>query len=175
MAFPKYKAMESLNPPRALILLMNGKPPLDEFERALRMKIERIVRDIMGDIPSMIESALESFKPVKRVAEGNFLVPESDIYIRDGNILAVIQIPGAQRDSIDIRVRDKVLEVEAGFSEDLAKRASDASIFRFRGYRCSLSLPKEVDPNLAKATYREGILLIELPIQKPKGVQVKIE
>jgi len=154
---------------------MNRKPPLDEFERALRTKIEKMIRDIVGDIPNLIESALESFKPVRRVVEGNFLVPESDIYVRDGTVLAVIQIPGAQKELIDIRVRDRVLEVEAGFSEELAKKASDASLFRFQGYRCSLSLPEEVDPNLAKATYRDGILLVELPIQKPKGIPVKIE
>lgn len=154
---------------------MSGKLPMDDFERALRSRIEKMIRDIVDEVPRLVELVTGPLKSVRRVVEGDFLVPESDIYVKDDVVFVVLQVPGAQKDLIDVRLRDNVLELEARFSEELVKRAPDASIFKFRGYKCNLNLPKWVDPNLAKAVYRDGVLVLELPVQKPKGIHVKIE
>jgi len=155
---------------------MGERFPFDEFERMLRRRVEKIVRDFVGDISSMMESTLRAVGPAfQRPAQRDFITPISDVYVEGDRVIAVIQLPGASKDSIDLRVRDKELDLEAGFSEDLVKKAAGSSIFRSKGYRCTLTLPKDVDPSGAKAIYQDGVLVIELPIQRPKGVQVKVE
>jgi len=38
-----------------------------------------------------------------------------------------------------------------------------------------ISLPKDVDAEKAKATFRDGVLVVRIPVQKPRGVSVKVE
>jgi len=149
--------------------------PIDEFERVIREKIEKTVRDLLKDVTGIVEGAAKALKPIAREAEEGYITPEADMYLDRDKLIVVVEIPGAAKESVDVRVSDGSVEIEAGFSKDLVEKASEASLFKCRGYRCSLTLPKPVDPSGARAIYKEGILILELPVQKPKGVQVKIE
>ena len=168
--------METLNRCVSLFLMMSSERfPIDEFERAIREKIEKTVRDLLRDVTGVVEGAAKALTPIIRRGEGGYITPNADMYLSGDKLIIVVEVPGASKESIDVRVSDNAVDLEAGFSKDLVEKASDASLFKSNGYRCSLSLPKSVDPSGAKAMYKEGILILELPLQKPKGVQVKIE
>ncbi|RLG02736.1 MAG: hypothetical protein DRN61_04915 [Thaumarchaeota archaeon] len=148
----------------------------DEFERELRRRLEQITGEITGEISRIVESAMRSIKPVVRqVIEQEYLLPEYDVYLRGDEVVAVIQLPGASKGSIDLRVADKTLALEAPFSEELMSKAKESKLFRYKGFRCSIELPKEVEPTGGSATYKDGVLIVRLPVQKPKGVRVEIE
>ncbi len=148
----------------------------DEFERELRRRLEQITGEITGEISRIVESAMRSIKPmVRQVIEQEYLLPEYDVYLRGDEVVAVIQLPGASKESIDLRVTDKTLALEAPFSEELMSKAKESKLFRYKGFRCSIELPKEVEPTGGSATYKDGVLIVRLPVQKPKGVRVEIE
>jgi len=148
----------------------------DEFEREIRRRLEHMTREIAGEISRIVESAMRSIKPVVRqVVEQEYLLPEYDVYLRGDEVIAVIQLPGASKESIDLKVADKTLALEASFSEELMSKAKESKLFRYKGFRCSIELPKEVEPTGGSAAYKDGVLIVRLPVQKPKGVKVEIE
>lgn len=148
---------------------------MDEFERMVRERVERMVRGILRDVVGVVGEAAKIFKPIARGVEEGYITPESDVYIEGDKVLVVAAIPGASKESIDVRVADASIDIMAEFSKELADKAPKASLFKYRGYRCSLPLPKPVEAEGARATYRDGILILELPLEKPKGVRLKID
>ena len=157
-------------------MVMSRRFPVEEFERLIRRRVEELVRGISRDVSGIVEEALESVKPaVKQVIERDYLIPEHDVYVKDGQVVVVVELPGASKDAIDLRVSDRTLTLEAGFSERLSKEASEARIFKRKGYRAMIELPEEVDPEAGTASYTDGILIVRLPTKKPKGVKVRIE
>jgi len=165
-----------LNRPVNLIKVMNRGFLHEELERAIRRTVERMMKELAGDISSIIESALESVRPViRKAAEGEYLIPEYDVYVEGDEVVAVIQLPGASKSSVDLRIADCSLTLEAKFSDALVSSASKSSLFKARGYRCVIELPKEVEPSQGKAIYLDGILVVRLPVRRPRGVKVEIE
>jgi len=152
--------------------MVSGFSP-EDFERELRRRIEQVMREFSG----LMDSALRTVGPVISRAHVmmDYLVPEHEIYVDGDEVVVVIQIPGASKDSINVNVRERDLVVEAGFSEELREKAPRARLFRLKGYRYFIELPRDVDPSAARALYREGILILRIPVQKPKGVKIEIE
>ena len=148
----------------------------DELERAIRRRVEQMIREIAGDISSIVESALKTVKPViRQVVEQGYLLPEYDIYVEGEEVIVVIQLPGASKSLMDLRIADRALTLEAKFSDELKNTAPRSRLFKAKGYRCVIELPKEVDPSKGTAAYRDGVLVIRLPVQRPRGVKVEIE
>jgi len=152
--------------------MVSGFSP-EDFERELRRRIEQVMREFSR----LMDSALRTVGPAISRAHVmmDYLVPEHEIYVDGDEVVVIIQIPGASKDSINVNVRERDLVVEAGFSEELREKAPRARLFRLKGYRCFIELPRDVDPSAARAIYREGILILRIPVQKPKGVKIEIE
>jgi len=85
--------------------------------------------------------------------------------IDHGNsVIVQIELPGVQREDCDVFIEDGQLRVEgekhwareyAGASYRLMERA-------YGGFRRSVALPAEADPDSAQAVLRDGVLKIEL-------------
>ncbi|MHB1101902.1 MAG: Hsp20/alpha crystallin family protein [Devosia sp.] len=94
--------------------------------------------------------AEESGEPAPRPAD--FREPPVDIMVLDASISAVVEVPGADPDSIEIALDGDMLTIKA------------------RGvrveYHCEAMLPVEVDPHTQAMTMRNGIL--ELSWRRPK-------
>lgn len=135
------------------------------------------MRELSQEVSRMIDSAVRATGPVISCIREvmDYLVPEHEVYLDGDEVVVIIQLPGASKDSIDVSVRERELSVMAGFSEELKEKASKARIFKAKGYRCFIELPREVDPSTAKAMYRDGVLILRFPVQRLKGVEIKIE
>ena len=150
------------------------KLPVDELERVIRERVDRIVRDFLRDLSGLVEGTASILRPEIQ-KPGEYLTPPFDVYSRAGEVIVVAQIPGASKNSIDIRVRDSSVELEAPLNPELVEKAGESTLLKHKGYRCSIPLPEAVDPSGAKAAYRDGVLILRLPVQKPKGVKIEVE
>ena len=149
---------------------------MEEFERLIRRRIDELVRGLVRDVSGMVEESLESIKPaLRQVIERDYLVPGHEVYVKDGQVVVVVELPGASKDAIDLRVSERTLTLEAGFSKKLSEEIPEAKLLKRKGYRAVVDLPEEVDPEAGTASYVDGILVVRLPVKKPKGVKVEIE
>lgn len=102
--------------------------------------------------------------------------PASDVVERENEFLILIDLPGIERDSLDVSISDDRLVVRG-------ERAEEEGVPRRRGNRPSGSflarfgpLPQAVDQSRIGAEYRDGVLRLHLPKRAPEQAgRVKIE
>ena len=104
--------------------------------------------------------------------------PPVDIFERTDGLVIRAEIPGVQKDEIDVRIENNVLTLhgerrqEEGFDESNAHRLERI----YGSFTRSFSLPTSVDSTHISAAYRDGVLEIVLPKAeeaKPKRIQIQ--
>jgi HSP20 family protein len=90
-----------------------------------------------------------------------------------------VELPGLQKDAINLSFQDGVLTVSGERTH--AREGQEGATLRserfFGKFQRSVSLPTAIDAANVKATYKDGVLLIELPKAeeaKPKQIQVNV-
>ncbi|MFW6143952.1 MAG: Hsp20/alpha crystallin family protein, partial [Candidatus Natronoplasma sp.] len=90
------------------------------------------------------------------------------------------EIPGIDKDDIEIELRDDSLVIEAEKEEETEEEGEDY-LRRERGFKSfyrKLPLPEEVNPEEVAASLENGILSIDMPKKEPekkKGKKIEIE
>lgn len=92
------------------------------------------------------------------------VTPALDLVELDGEFVVLVDLPGADRDDVDVRFegqeltvvaeRDPVLDVED--AEVVLSERSDAAAAR------TISFPEPVDPEGASATMEDGVLTVAI-------------
>ncbi len=113
---------------------------------------------------------IEEFGNVRRVGRRPVISEEREplveVYEEKDKVTIVAELPGVEKDDIDVRVRDRKLIIKAEGKE--------------RKYYKEIELPEDVKPETAKAKYKNGVLEITIEKKRPKieeeeGVRIKIE
>lgn len=88
-----------------------------------------------------------------------------------------LEMPGVDRDSVEIQVeRDVLTVVGHGAEFDNGDRQLSYQEYRVGDYRRVFTLPDDVDRNRVEATMDKGVLRIRLPLTeaaKPRRIDVK--
>jgi HSP20 family protein len=123
---------------------------LNQFN-TLRNEINRLFENPLADF-----GASEVF---------NTWAPALDLYENKDNLVVTAELPGLKKENIDISLHEDNLTIAGGrkeekqYGEDETQRAE-----RFYArFQRTLGLPKKVDVNAIKASYKDGILTVTLP------------
>jgi HSP20 family protein len=111
--------------------------------------------------------------------------PALDLYQDKDTITAVVELPGMNKDEIEISLHDGTLTIagerKAQASNGNGNGNGQSSAHRSERYvgkfRRTISLPAAVDANKVTASYRDGILTVSLPKAeeaKPKQIPVNV-
>jgi len=108
--------------------------------------------------------------------EALYIAPPVDIFETEDALTVVADLPGVDKDSVDIRVEDNILTIKGR-----ASYSSNGNVlreeFRLHGYYRQFQLSDEVDQDKISADSKSGVLTITLPKaekSKPKQIKVKI-
>ncbi|MEX2445685.1 MAG: Hsp20/alpha crystallin family protein [Alkalispirochaeta sp.] len=143
-----------------------------------RNDFDRLFESVFGNMPSWNDRS-----------------PAVDIRQNDNEYVIEADLPGMTEDQIDVRVENDLLVISATADEqktvDEKKTAdetngteqkgenSDEFIVRERRTRSfyrSFSMPKDADAGQIDATYRNGVLTVQLhkkPESKPRQIEIK--
>jgi len=109
----------------------------------------------------------------------NEWTPALDVYEDKDNLIVKAELPGMKREEIDISFHDGTLTISG--ERKYEQKNQDAETYRaerfFGKFHRTLALPKPVQSDQAKATYKDGILTVTLPKTeeaKPKQIQVNV-
>jgi HSP20 family protein len=118
-----------------------------------------------------VEKAQEQTTPMRA------FLPTTDIYETEDALTVVLEMPGVDRDNIDVNVENGVLTVEGkinfGKYEGLQPIYSEYNI---GPYRRSFRLSSRVDQDNIRAELRDGVVSLVLPKAaeaKPRRIEVK--
>lgn len=90
--------------------------------------------------------------------------PLVDVISTDGEVKVVAELPGVEKEDIDLRGTEDTLTISVDTPQ--------------RKYYKEIKLPAKVDVKKAKTKYKNGVLEVTLPKiekKKPKGEPIKIE
>ena len=110
----------------------------------------------------------DSFLPVSEGKDGFSLSrwePAIDVYDTDTGIVVKAEMPGIDKQDIDVSVKDRVLTLTG--ERAVNKEINEKNVYfmeRSHGrFVRSFKLPGEVDPDAIKAEYKDGVLKVEIP------------
>lgn len=109
-----------------------------------------------------LERLLDKMNDARERASGGLAV---DVRDEDEEFVVITDLPGFEKDDIDVEVRDRTLRIDARHDEEFGVDESDY-VRRERSKRSlsrSVSLPEDVDEEAASASFENGVLTVELP------------
>lgn len=88
-----------------------------------------------------------------------------DVSEYDGEIVVVADLPGFDREDIDLTISENMLTIEADRKTDAEERDGEylRRERRHESVRRAVKLPETVDDEGAHATYKNGVLTVTLP------------
>jgi len=103
------------------------------------------------------------------------LKPLFRLEVSDDSVIIAFDLPGVKKEDIEITCTEELVSVEAEIRRAVALRVSGTSsrTTRFERYSKKIRLPVPVDPNRASARYRNGMVVVKLPILRT-GKAIKI-
>ncbi|MFB6270226.1 MAG: Hsp20/alpha crystallin family protein [Halobacterium sp.] len=112
-----------------------------------------------------LERLLDKMNDARERAGGGLAV---DVEDEDDQFVVTTDLPGFDKDDIDVQVHERTLRIDATHEEETEEEAEDEDnyIRRERSKRSlsrSVTLPEDVDEEGASASFENGVLTIELP------------
>ena len=94
-----------------------------------------------------------------------------DVSETDAEVVVTADLPGYEKEDIEVGVKDRRLTVEAERRHESEDRDKDERFLRqertHQRISRSVSLPEDVDEDGASATYHNGVLTVTLPKVNP--------
>lgn len=102
-----------------------------------------------------------------------------DVYEEGKDVIAKMSLPGVKSDELEISIDKDVLTISGARQEESETDKKDyySKEIRRGSFSRSVTLPKIVDADEAKADYNDGILVVTMPIvkgQEKKAVKVQL-
>lgn len=102
-------------------------------------------------------------------------IPKIDVFEKEGELVLKADLPGVPKENVKVTVEDDYLVVAGDRKEE--KEIKEENYYRmereYGSFYRRLPLDFEVDPNLIKATFKDGILEVKVPILAKKGPEPK--
>jgi len=111
-------------------------------------------------------------------AWGENLTPKMDIIDKKKTLEVKAEIPGMEVDDLDISLNGQYLTISGNKKQEVNKSKGDYYHVEssYGSFSRTVQLPAEVDQSDVDASYKKGVLKIELQKTKPqKTKQIKIE
>lgn len=130
--------------------------------RSLRDQINRMFEDVMT--------------PALRGVQG----PAVDVYQREHEVVVEAELPGMDIKDVEINATEHMLTLQGSTQRE--QEVEDESFYRterrWGSFFRSVELPSPIDPEQAKATFKNGVLTIRAPLAagaKPRKVAISEE
>jgi len=101
-----------------------------------------------------------------------------DLVDQDDAFVVTVDVPGFDRNELDLRVSDQTLWIEGEHREETDEGEEESYIRQERRHermRRSIRLPAPVKPKAVKAKLRNGILTVTIPKAEPASESQTVE
>ncbi|MCL7940944.1 Hsp20/alpha crystallin family protein [Halomonas sp. ATCH28] len=139
--------------------------PFREFERMLDTFFDR------GGMPSRWEHPLW-----QRFAAFEKGMPKVDVIDRDTEVVVRAEVPGFEREELDVSVTDGAVTIKGEHREESKEEEGEYfhSEISQGAFTRTVALPSEIDADKAAASFKNGVLELTLPKRK-KANRRKVE
>ena len=125
------------------------------------------------------DKILGEFLPAVRSNQSGF-TPALDIYEDKDNIIVETQLAGIDPEKVSVSIEDNVLYIkgESERKSEVEEKNYYRKEVRYGSFYRSVTLPADVIGTKAEASYKDGVLKIEIPKapeKKEKKLKIKVK
>lgn len=112
----------------------------------------------------------------EKTVPARYYVPNTDIYETNDALTVVVEMPGVEKDKVDIDIENNVLLIEGLI--DFTKYAEMQPVYteyNVGHYSRKFSLSSKIDQNKISAEMKDGVLTLTLPkaeAAKPRKIKI---
>lgn len=116
----------------------------------------------------LLRSPFADWPRIHELAGPGHHLPRIDVVEREAEVLVRAELPGVDRKDIELTLNDDRLQIRANTRLEV-KEAGEVqrSEVRRGSYARTVALPAAVDPDAARAEFRDGLLELTLPKRQP--------
>jgi HSP20 family protein len=109
-------------------------------------------------------------------AERQCLIPLSQVTEAGDNIIVTVDLPYVNKEDVKLHATEDAIEVEAKTRQGICfdRWGTVQRCLEFNCFRKKIRLPEKVKPNEAKATFKSGILEVQIP-RRAERTKIEIE
>jgi HSP20 family protein len=103
--------------------------------------------------------------------------PAVDVAESDGEVIVKVEVPGVEKDQLQLTVADDRLTVRGDVRKESEEKRKNyyRQEIRYGAFQRTIPLPTEVDAARADAELKNGMLKVTLPKSKqPKAQEIKV-
>lgn len=148
-----------------------------------REEVDRLFDDFVGRIGGFPRGWRGL--PGEPLRAGRFFgahVPAVDLIEKEGGYALTAELPGLDESEVEVSLADDVLTIKGEKKEEKEETGAGYQISerRYGSFRRSFPLPADVDAEKIAATFKKGVLTVELPKRpgtesKEKKIAIKAE
>ena len=100
-------------------------------------------------------------------ARNTHWVPNSDVFVSEGNLVINVELAGLQREDLELSFDGNVLRI-SGQRPDICRAGKCKFLvmeIHYGPFECVIEVPAGYDLSLAKAIYQSGFLRVDIPQQ----------
>lgn len=144
----------------------------------IRWRPNRDLWTLRDDMNELFDSVFGRSAERQPAGEGVWN-PAVDVSETEEAVFVAAEVPGLKKEDIKISIQDNVLTLQGEKKQEKIQKDENLHcVERYYGnFRRSFNLPSQVDSGKVKATYKDGILTIELPKKeeaKPKEINISV-
>jgi HSP20 family protein len=142
-------------------------------------ELEEMRRDMERLFEEVFEPSHKRRRWWPKTPDAGVIVPNIDIFDRKSEVVVKAEIPGVEKDAIDLTITKDTLTIkgEVKKDEEVKDEQYYAREISWGSFTRTIALPSEVDNEKAKATFKNGVLEIVLSKKeeaKPKEIKVEV-
>ena len=122
-------------------------------------------------VPAKTEESVPDTREEKRT-----LVPPVDIFENDEGLVVVADLPGVEKEALDVRVEKNILTIKAAVNDAISVEPQYRE-YKLLSFFRQFQLSDSVDQDRIKAELKQGVLVLHLPKKeqaKPKQIAVEV-
>lgn len=145
-----------------------------------KWKSKKDVEQFFGDLfeESFPFRNMRRFPSLNKMREFMTISPAVDMYDDEKEIVVKAEVPGIDKDDINITVTDNTLIIKGETKKDEETKEEDYYYAErtFGSFSRRLELPEKVQESKIKANFKDGILEVHLPkAPEAKAKKIKVE
>ncbi|MEF8880823.1 MAG: Hsp20/alpha crystallin family protein [Candidatus Nanohaloarchaea archaeon] len=131
-----------------------------------------------GDVFDQMQKMMEELQN-KGMGFASDLTQSTPIDIReeDGELIISADMPGVEKEEINVRADEKQAEISAESSAEV-KEENEKYLRRerrSRKFRRTVPWPKNIDSDTVSAEYKDGVLEVSAEVEEDSGISVEVE
>ncbi len=135
---------------------------------SLRDEIDRLFDSFFGRIPAVPSEREVAWHPAINLEE------------TEDKFIVKAELPGLKKDDIKVQVTEDglIISGERKFEREEKGKTYHRIEMAYGKFQRMISFPAQVKPEGAKATYKDGILTVEIPKSekaRPKEIEIEIK